>query len=142
MSQLNSLDPFELGVIADSLYANQKYRSISSSCMYHNFLSVYQELFPLCLSFLKLLHLFQEFLPSYSRYQDLLQFSSFCLSIRMLPLLSVYQDLLLLLYPPQTKLRGYIVILMSDCLFVRLFVRSFVRLSVRPSLPISNPLLL
>ena len=42
-----------------------------------------------------------------------------------------------LLYPPQTKLRGYIVILMS--------VRSFVRLSVRPSvrpLPVSNPLLL
>ena len=34
-----------------------------------------------------------------------------------------------LLYPPQTKLQGYIVILMS----VRLFVRSFVRPSVRPS---------
>ena len=33
------------------------------------------------------------------------------------------------LYPPQTKLRGYIVILMS----VRPFVRSFIRPSVRPS---------
>ena len=41
------------------------------------------------------------------------------------------QKFLMSLYPPQTKLRGYIVILMS--------VRSFVRLSVRPSLPISNP---
>ena len=39
----------------------------------------------------------------------------------------------LFLYPPQTNLRGYIVILMS----VRSFVRSSVRSSVRPSVPLN-----
>ena len=38
-----------------------------------------------------------------------------------------------LLYPPQTKLREYIVILMSVRSFVCSFIRSFVRSSVRPS---------
>ena len=39
-----------------------------------------------------------------------------------------------LLYPPQTKLRGYIVN-RSLCPFVHSFVRSFLRPSVHPSLP-------
>ena len=59
---------------------------------------------------------------------------NFCKTSILFSFLIKFKVMHWFLYPPQTKLRGYIVILMS--------VRSFVRSFVRPSLPISNPLLL